>query len=73
MPWLDEYAISILGDQHRLPKNPEKWLLKFNPNDNIPMEDYIKSFIQAIRIRNVIHEDVVCRLFPYTFEGKAST
>ena len=29
--------------------------------------------MQAIRLRNIIHEDVVCRLFPYTFEGKAST
>ena len=54
-------------------KNPEKWLLKFNPNDKIPMEDHIKSFMQAIRLRNAIHEDVVCRLFPYTFEGKDST
>jgi hypothetical protein len=27
----------------------------------------------AIRLRNVEHEDVVCRLFPYTFEGNAST
>ena len=26
-----------------------------------------------IRVRNVEHEDVVCRLFPYTFEGNAST
>ena len=37
------------------------------------MEDHIKSFIQAIRLRNIIHEDVVCILFPYTFEGNAST
>ena len=27
----------------------------------------------AIRIRSVEHEDVVCRLFPYTFKGNAST
>jgi hypothetical protein len=27
----------------------------------------------AIRLRNVENEDVVCRLFPYTFEGDAST
>ena len=27
----------------------------------------------AIRLRNVEHEDVVYRLFPYTFEGNAST
>ena len=29
--------------------------------------------MQTITLRNVIHEDVVCRLFPYTFEGRAST
>jgi hypothetical protein len=27
----------------------------------------------AIRLRSVEHKDVVCRLFPYTFEGNAST
>ena len=73
IPWVDGDVVSVLGDQHRLPKNPEKWLPKFNPDDKIPVEDHIKSFMKAIRLRNVIHEDMVCRLFPYTFEGKAST
>jgi hypothetical protein len=27
----------------------------------------------AVRLMNVQHEDVVCRLFPYTFENKSST
>jgi hypothetical protein len=36
-------------------------------------EDHIKKFMLAIRLRSVEHEDVVCRLFPYTFEGNAST
>jgi hypothetical protein len=27
----------------------------------------------AIRLHNVEHKDIVCRLFPYTFEGNAST
>jgi hypothetical protein len=27
----------------------------------------------VVRLMNVEHEDVVCRHFPYTFEGKAST
>ena len=72
-PWLDGYDVSILGDQHRLPKNLEKWLSKFNPDDKIPMEDQIKTFMQAIKLRNVIHEYVICRLFPNTFEGKAYT
>ena len=65
--------MSILGDLLRFPKNPEKWLQKYNPYDKVPLEDHIKYFMQAIILRNVIHEDMVCRLFPYTFEGKAST
>jgi hypothetical protein len=27
----------------------------------------------VVRLRNIEHEDVMCRLFPYTFEGNAST
>ena len=65
--------MSILGDQHRLPKIPDKWLPKYNPDEKIHVEDHIKTFIQAIRLRKVIHEYVVYRLFPYTFEGKYST
>ena len=73
MKYLDGDVVSILGDQHRLPKNPEKWLPKYNLDDKIPMEVHMKNFMQSIRLRNVIHEDVVCILFPYTFEGKDST
>ena len=72
-PWLDGDVVSVLGDQHRLPKNPEKCLLRYNPDEKIPVEDHIKTFMQAIRLRNVIHEDVVSSLFPYTFEAKDST
>ena len=72
-PWLDGDAMSILDDQHRLPKNPEKWLAKFNLDEEIPVEDHIKYFMLSTRLRKIIHEDVFCRLFPYMFEGKAST
>ena len=73
IPWLDLDAVCIPGKLHKLPKNLEKWIPRFDPNDKIFAEDHIKSYMQAIRIGNVIHEDVVCRLFSYTFEGKAST
>ena len=61
-PWLYGDDVSVLGDQHRLPRNPEKWLPKYNPDEKIPMEDHIKYFVQAMRLRNVIHEDIVYRL-----------
>jgi hypothetical protein len=65
--------VAIPGPQHPLPKHPEKWLPKFDPDSKQIVEDHIKKFMLAIRLRSVEHEDVVCRLFPYTFEGNAST
>jgi hypothetical protein len=56
-----------------LPKHSEKWLPKFNLDSKQIAEDHTKKFMLAIRFRSVEHEDVVCRLFPYTFEGNAST
>jgi hypothetical protein len=72
-PWLDQDVVVVPGAQHPLPKHPEKWLPKFDPDSKQIVEDHIKKFMLAIRLRNVEHEDVVCRLFPYTFEGNAST
>jgi hypothetical protein len=72
-PWLDQDAVAVPGDQHPLPKHPEKWLPKFDLDSKQIAEDHIKNFMLAIRLRNVKHEYVVCRLFPYTFEGNAST
>jgi hypothetical protein len=72
-PWLDQDVVAIPGPQHPFPKHPEKWLTKFDPDSKRTAEDHIMKFMLNIRLRNVEHEDVVCRLFPYTFEGNAST
>jgi hypothetical protein len=72
-PWPYQDAMAIPGPQHPLPKHLEKWLPKFDPNSKQIAEDYIKKFMLAIRLHSVEHEDVVYRLFPYTFEGNAST
>ena len=72
-PWLDQDAVIVHGKQHKLPKNPKKWIQKFNQYERSLVEDHIKTFMQAIRLRNMVHEDVVCRLVPYSFEGHAST
>jgi hypothetical protein len=72
-PWLDQDAVAVPGPQHPLPKHPEKWLTKFDPDSKRTAEDHIMKFMLDIRLCNVEHEDVVCKLFPYTFEGNAST
>jgi hypothetical protein len=71
--WLAIYALEIPGQVHNLPRHPEKLLPKFDPETYGFPEDHIKKFILAIKLMNVQHEDVVCRIFPYTFENSAST
>ena len=72
-PWLLRDALAILGRQHRLPQHPEKLLPRFNPDSKESTEDHIQKFLLANCLMSVQAKDVVCRLFPYTFEGKEST
>jgi hypothetical protein len=72
-PWLERYALAILGWMHNLPRHLENILPKFDPETSGLPEDLIKKFILAIRLMNVQNEDVVCILFPYAFENSAST
>lgn len=72
-PWLVQDAMVVPGLVHPLPKHHEKVLPIFDPDEKLSTEDHVKQFIMKIRLLNVRHEDVVCRLFPYTFIKKAST
>lgn len=54
---------------HPLPKHPEIWLPKFNPDDGLPTEEHLHKYILEINLNGVLEEDCVCRIFPYTFEG----
>jgi len=72
-PWLDQDTMVVPRPQHPLPKHLKKWMPKFNPDLKKSIEDHIKKFMLAIRLQSVEHEDVVCILFPYMFEGNVST
>ena len=42
-PWLDQDVVAVPGPQHPLPKHPEKWLPKFDPDSKQSTEDHIKK------------------------------
>ena len=49
-------------------------LPKFDPSENILVDDHLQSFYLDIeRLRVGEHEDVVCRLFPHTLKGAAAS
>jgi hypothetical protein len=66
-------SLAIPGQVHNLPRHPEKLLPKFDPKTSGLPEDHIDKFILAFWLINVQHEDIVCNIFPYTFENSAST
>jgi len=70
---LSRDALEILGRVHNLARHLEKLLPKFDPETSGLPEEHIKKFILDIRLMNMQQEDVVCRIFPYTFENSTST
>ena len=71
--WLSTDVVAVPSIQHPLPKHPKNILPKFDPDNDVKLEDHIKEFMISLRLMDVRDEDVVCRLFPYTFVGQAST
>ena len=65
--WLTINPLAIPGPQNPLPKHPEKLLPKFDPDKDILPEYHIKQFMLTLNLMKVQHEDVVCRLFFFTF------
>ena len=71
--WLTINPLAIARPQNDLPKNPDKLLPKFDPDDDILPKTHLDKFMLAMNIMNVQHEDVACRLFCLTLQGNASS
>jgi hypothetical protein len=71
-PWLTIDAIPIPDPTHPLPKKAQKFLPKYDHDDDVSSKHHIKQFMDALNLMNVEHEDVICRLFPHTLQGKAT-
>ncbi|MCY6488119.1 hypothetical protein, partial [Actinobacillus pleuropneumoniae] len=63
----------LVANPNALPTNPKKWLPKYNPDDALSAEEHLNNFMLAINLNGVAHEDVVIRLFPYTFQGSTGS
>lgn len=58
---------------HPLPKHPERWLPKFNPDDGLPAEENLHNYMLATNLNEVDEEDIVVILFPYTLTGSTGS
>ena len=70
--WRARTPLNLVAPLHDLPKHPERALPKFEPGKGISTEDQLQSYYLSLELLGVQNEDVVCRIFPHTFEAKAS-
>ena len=72
--WRAISPLNLTPPLHNLPQAFEKLLPKFDPDEKTAVDDHLQSFYLAIEgLRAGEHEDVVCRLFPHTLKGVASS
>ena len=72
--WRARSPLNLTPPLHNLPQAFDKLLPKFDPVENIAVDDHLQSFYLALEgIRAREYEDVVCRLFPHTLKGAAAS
>lgn len=60
-PWETLRVVNAAGKQHPLPKHPEQWRPKFNPDNGVPPKEHINNYMVVINLKYVSKEDVVCK------------
>ena len=70
--WESNTALSLQGPLHELSKKEVDILSKFDGEGNVSITEHIRRYESILCLFNVIHEDVACIFFPFTFEGKDS-
>ena len=73
LTWRARTLLNLDAPLHDLPKHPKRVLPKVDPGKGVSAEYHLKRFYLALNLLSVEHEDVVYRLFPYTFDARASS
>ena len=68
--WDSNNALSLQAPLHELPRKAVDIFPKFDGDGNASTTEHIRKYESIICLLNVVYEDIVCMLFPLTFEGK---
>ena len=70
LAWEFNSTLSLQRPLHELPRKAVDLYSKFNGEGNSLAIEHIRKYESIICLLNVVHEDVVYRLFPLTLKGK---
>ena len=72
--WRARSPLNLTPPLHDLPQAFDKLFPKFDPADNIAVNDHLQRFYLALEgLRAGEYEDVVCRIFPHTLKGAVAS
>ena len=71
LAWESNNALSLQGPLHELPRKAVVLLPRFKGEGSASANENIGKYESIICLLNIVHEDVVCKLFPLTLKGKA--
>ena len=67
LAWRGRTPLNFAAPLHDLPNHPERALPKFDLGKEISVKDHLQSYYLSLERLYVQNEDVVCRIFLYTF------
>ena len=70
--WDSNMTLSLQGPLHEIPRKTISFLPKFNSEGNITTLEHIRKYEFVLHLLDIQYEDIICNLFPFTFEGKVS-
>jgi len=73
LEWMTQGPLALLAVLHKIPKQMERMNIKFNPDNTMKAKDHLDNFYVQLQTLEVRHDDVACRLFPCTLDGRATT
>lgn len=70
LDWIAQGPLALPNNLDKMPKDLEKLLLKFDLEKKTKFEDHIDDFYMHLQILKVCLDNVSCRLYQYTLEGR---
>ena len=70
--WESNTTLDLHGPLHELPRKEVTFLPKFDGEGDITTLEHVRKHEFVLHLFDIQYGDVVCRLFPFTFEGKVS-
>jgi len=70
LEWMTQGPLALHGDFHKIPRHAEKLLMKYNLDRAVKVEDHLNTLYLHLWTLEVHYDDVACRLFPYTLNGR---